>query len=205
MVKVKKVWEFILVFVRRNRAWSLIVVVVSLLGLGAWAVLKSNVVALAQQAAAPIVATVAKAPVAPIAPVAKAPVIAAPIVAAPVVAPKEPVAVPQQARVAEEAVTILQVGGAEEIIKDWHNKDVATVKLPVLTDLNIGWENVHQTGGKTTYWVAISSDKGIYTYSGVDYKFDEGFVAVVMTETPESIAVTTGWNGISISGPKPMW
>ena len=117
MVKVKKVWEFILVFVRRNRAWSLIVVVVSLLGLGAWAVLKSNVVALAQQAAAPIVATVAKAPVAPIAPVAKAPVIAAPIVAAPVVAPKEPVAVPQQARVAEEAVTILQVGGAEEIIR----------------------------------------------------------------------------------------
>lgn len=184
---VKKIW----VFVKRNRVWSVAFALVFLLGLLTFVILKSNIVALAKQAAVPIVAPMAKASAAPIVPAVKEPI--APIVPAPVVAAKESV-VPQQNPSAEVVTTIRQVGGAEEIVKDWHNKAAITVKLPVLTDLGLEWENVHETGGKTTYWVAVSSDKGTFTFAGVDYKFDEGFVAVAMTDAPESISVTTGWN-----------
>ena len=186
---VKKFWES----AKEYPVRTALLVVLFILCVGAFVLLRSNAVALAKQAAAPAASVsapvVEKAAVA--APVVKAPV-PAPIVAAPVVAAKEPVVAPQKA--AEKVFTIRQVGGAEQIIKDWHNEAAVTVKLPVLTDLGLGWEDVHETDGKTTYWVAVSSDKGTFTFTGVDYQFDEGFVAVVMTETPESIGVTTGWN-----------
>ncbi|HBY10323.1 hypothetical protein A2473_01825 [candidate division WWE3 bacterium RIFOXYC2_FULL_42_13] len=106
----------------------------------------------------------------------------------------EPVAAPQQTRSAEVVTTIRQVGGAEEIIKDWHNEAAVTVKMPVLTSLNLGWGNVHEVDGKPIYFMAFSSDKGTAGYSGVNYEFGTGFVGVIMTDKAESISVTTGWN-----------
>ena len=118
-------------------------------------------------------------PAAPAAPAVKAPV-------APVV--------PQQAKVAETVFTIRQIGGAEEIVKDWHNESATSVKIPVVSELASGWEDIHQVNGSPLYLVAVSSDKGTATYKGAEYFFDKGYVGVFVTSEPESISITTEWN-----------
>lgn len=104
------------------------------------------------------------------------------VVSVPVSAPREP----------EIVYTIRQVGGAEEIVKDWHNKNAGKVTLPLIEDL--GWEDIFEQDGKPMYLVAVSSNKGLISFEGTDYSFDKGFAAVFITSEAESVQVVTSWN-----------
>lgn len=107
--------------------------------------------------------------------------------------------VEQPTRKAEIVYTIRQVGGGAEIIKDWNNEQAGVVSIPITKDL--GWEDIHEKEGSPLYLVAISSDKGVVNFQGMDYVFDKGYVGVFITSEPLSIDVTTDWNG-SAEDPK---
>ena len=178
----------ILESVKRIPVRTLLIVVVVILCAGVFVLLGSNAVALAKQAAAPAAAPVLeKAPV--VAPVVKAPAasVSAPVVAAPVVAAKEP----QQSRSAEVVTTIRQVGGAEEIVRDWHNKNADQVTFPYVEDL--GWEDILRIDGKPAILVAWCANKGTSSVAGEVYLFDKGYCGATITTEP-SIILVTSWN-----------